>query len=61
MVNANHILTPKICGDEQLKDMIDVHEKVGGNVIGVADVAKEDTSKYGILDPESDDGKMIKF
>ncbi len=47
---------PKGC----LGQMVDAYEKHGGNVIAVKDVPKEDTSKYGILDIASDDGKHVK-
>lgn len=41
-----------------LKQMIDVYNDIGGNVVAVEDVALEDTSKYGILDVISDDGRI---
>lgn len=41
-----------------LGQLIDVHEKTGGNVVAVMDVPKEHTNRYGILDLESDDGKL---
>lgn len=41
-----------------LGQLIDVHEKTGGNVVAVMDVPREHTSRYGILDLESDDGKI---
>jgi UTP--glucose-1-phosphate uridylyltransferase len=34
-----------------LKQMIDAHAKVGGNMVAVMDVAREHTSRYGIVDP----------
>lgn len=42
-----------------LKQMVEHYEKVGGNILGVADVPKEHTSKYGIIDPSSDDGTLV--
>ncbi len=47
---------PKGC----LSQMIEAYEKHGGNIVAVKDVPREDTSKYGILDIESDDGKHVK-
>jgi len=41
-----------------LGQLIDVHQKTGGNVVAVMDVPKEHTNRYGILDLESDDGKL---
>jgi UTP--glucose-1-phosphate uridylyltransferase len=35
-----------------LKQMIDAHARVGGNMVAVMDVAREHTSRYGIVDPE---------
>lgn len=43
-----------------LKQMIDAYEEVGGNVVGVVDVPREQTNRYGILDVESDDGRLAK-
>lgn len=44
-----------------LQEMVEVYKETGGNVIGVADVENKDTSKYGIIAPENDDGKVIKI
>jgi UTP--glucose-1-phosphate uridylyltransferase len=41
-----------------LKQMVDTYDKVGGNVVAVMDVPKEHTDRYGILDVNSDDGKI---
>ena len=41
-----------------LKQMMDIYNDVGGNLVAVEDVSKEDTSKYGILDVISDDGTI---
>jgi UTP--glucose-1-phosphate uridylyltransferase len=43
-----------------LKQLMDVHEKVGGNLVAVTEVPEEHTNKYGILDVESDDGRIAK-
>ena len=42
------ILAPEPC----LKQMIDAHAKLGGNMVAVMDVAREHTSRYGIVDPQ---------
>ncbi|MFP3943190.1 MAG: UTP--glucose-1-phosphate uridylyltransferase GalU [Alphaproteobacteria bacterium] len=40
-----------------LKQMVDAYEKVGGNIIAVAEVPPEETHRYGIIDPgETRDG-----
>jgi len=41
-----------------LKQMVDAYEEVGGNVVAVVDVPREHTRRYGILDVESDDGRL---
>ena len=44
-----------------MKQMMDAHRKVGGNMIAVMDVPREHTTRYGILDIEHDDGKLVKM
>ncbi|NKB60067.1 MAG: UTP--glucose-1-phosphate uridylyltransferase GalU [Alphaproteobacteria bacterium] len=41
-----------------LKQMVDVHAEIGGSVVAVVDVPREHTNRYGILDVESDDGRL---
>ena len=43
-----------------LKQLIDAHALVGGHVVAVEDVPREQTNRYGILDVLSDDGKLAK-
>ncbi len=43
-----------------LSQMIDVYEKVGGNVVAVEDVPREQTMRYGILDVVEDDGRLAR-
>lgn len=43
-----------------LKQLIDAHAQVGGHVVAVEDVPREHTSRYGILDVASDDGRLAK-
>lgn len=42
-----------------LKQMVDLHAKLGGNIVAVENVARELTSRYGILDVSSDDGSIV--
>jgi len=50
-----------ILADEPvLKQMADVYEPLGGNLVAVQDVPREHTFRYGILDVEADDGKLAK-
>ena len=48
------IQAPRPC----LGQLIEAHERVGGNVVAAVDVAREDTNRYGVLDVTSDDGKL---
>ena len=43
-----------------LKQLIDVHAEKGGHLCAVSEVPADDTSKYGILDVEADDGHVAK-
>lgn len=43
-----------------LRQMIDVHTEVGGNVVAVMDVPREHTKRYGILDVEHDNGRLAR-
>ncbi|MEG3617617.1 UTP--glucose-1-phosphate uridylyltransferase [Magnetovibrio sp. PR-2] len=40
-----------------LKQMVDAHRELGGNVVAVEDVPRELTSRYGILDVDQDNGR----
>jgi UTP--glucose-1-phosphate uridylyltransferase len=51
------VLAEKPC----LKQMIEAYDEVGGNMVAVVDVPKEHTGRYGILDVESDDGRLAKI
>jgi len=44
-----------------LKQMMDVYEKTGGNLLALEEVRREQTSSYGIVDVEKDDGKLVKI
>jgi UTP--glucose-1-phosphate uridylyltransferase len=48
-----------LCDTPCLKQMIDVYNEIGGNLVAVVDVPREHTRRYGILDVESDDGKLV--
>jgi len=41
-----------------MSQMIRAYNDLGGNIVAVMDVPREDTSKYGILDVSNDDGKI---
>ena len=41
------------------KQMVDVYNETGGNVIAVEDVPREETNKYGIVDTDGEDGQSM--
>jgi UTP--glucose-1-phosphate uridylyltransferase len=41
--------------------MVEQYNKVGGNLVAVMDVPREDTSKYGILDIKADHGQLVEI
>ena len=41
-----------------IAQLLDAYEEVGGNVVAVCDVPREQTNRYGILDVSSDDGRL---
>ncbi len=43
-----------------LQQMVDAHEKVGGNLAAVMDVPLAHTQRYGILDVIDDDGRLAR-
>lgn len=43
-----------------LKQLIELHGEVGGNVVAVQDVPKDKTDRYGILDVVEDDGRVAE-
>lgn len=42
-----------------LKQMTEVYSEVGGSLVAVVDVPREHTNRYGIIDVESDDGRLV--
>lgn len=43
-----------------LKQMVEAHAEVGGNLLAVEDVPREQTDRYGILDVAEDDGRLAR-
>ena len=43
-----------------LKQLIDAHARVGGHVVAVEDVPRDQTNRYGILDVLSEEGNIAK-
>jgi len=44
-----------------LKQMVDVYNETGGNIIALEEVPKEETYKYGIADINNDDGRKMEI
>ena len=45
-----------------LKQMVEAYEATGGgNVVAVEEVPREDTSKYGVIDPKARKGNLIEM
>ncbi len=42
-----------------LKQLMDVHDATHGNVVAIADVPRDRTNRYGILDVADDDGRLV--
>jgi UTP--glucose-1-phosphate uridylyltransferase len=42
-----------------LKQMIDLHAEIDGSVVAVVDVPREHTDRYGILDVDYDNGRLV--
>ncbi|WP_262694552.1 UTP--glucose-1-phosphate uridylyltransferase GalU [Kordiimonas aquimaris] len=42
-----------------LKQMVDAYDDLGGNIIATMDVAREDTSKYGVITPGARSGNRV--
>jgi UTP--glucose-1-phosphate uridylyltransferase len=44
-----------------LKQMVDVYNRVGGNMVAVMDVPREHTNRYGVLKPGRVDGPLTEI
>jgi len=44
-----------------LKQMVDAYANVGGNLVAVEEVPKEDTAKYGVIAPKTRTGALIEM
>jgi UTP--glucose-1-phosphate uridylyltransferase len=43
-----------------LKQLADVYDRTGGNVVAVTEVPREQTNRYGILKVGADDGRLVE-
>lgn len=53
------VLIQNTGGKGCLKQMVDIYNDKGGNIVAVEDVPREETYKYGIIDVDNDEGKFI--
>jgi UTP--glucose-1-phosphate uridylyltransferase len=44
-----------------LAQMVDAYERVGGNLVAALEVPDSETSKYGVIDPGSTDGRLTEI
>jgi UTP--glucose-1-phosphate uridylyltransferase len=49
-----------VCETPCLAQMVEAYEEVGGNIVAIIDVPREDTRRYGVLDVVSDDGRLVR-
>jgi UTP--glucose-1-phosphate uridylyltransferase len=50
------VMSPTPC----LKQMVDVYNRVGGNLVAVMDVPREHTERYGVLRTGREDGRLTE-
>jgi UTP--glucose-1-phosphate uridylyltransferase len=43
-----------------LKQMVDAYAEKGGNILAVMDVPRDQTNRYGVLNPGRDDGRLVE-
>ena len=48
-------------GKPVLKQLIDAYEETYSSVVGVQEVARKDVSKYGVVKPVKEDGRLIQI
>ncbi len=48
-------------GNGLLGQMVKAYNNVGGNIIAAGEVPADQVSKYGIIDPQTNDGNMFKL
>ncbi len=54
------VLVKTAQGNGCLKQMVDVYNQTGGNLIAVEDVPRDEVYKYGIVEPGATNGKAIE-
>jgi UTP--glucose-1-phosphate uridylyltransferase len=49
-----------LCETPCLAQMVEAYHETGGNVVAIIEVPRAHTSRYGVLDVISDDGKLVR-
>ena len=49
-----------VCDKPCLLQMVEAHHQVGGNLAAINEVPRAHTSRYGVLDIVSDDGRLVR-
>ncbi|MFN3260541.1 MAG: UTP--glucose-1-phosphate uridylyltransferase GalU [Pikeienuella sp.] len=44
-----------------LKQMVEAHDEMGGCIVAAMEVGPESISSYGVIDPASDDGRLVEM
>lgn len=44
-----------------LKELVEAHAEIGGCVIAAMEVTAEQVSSYGVIDPATDDGRLVEM
>lgn len=44
-----------------LKQMVEAHHEMGGCIVAAMEVGPESISSYGVIDPASDDGRLVEM
>jgi len=49
-----------VCEQPCLAQMVEAYERTGGNLAAIIEVPRAHTSRYGVLDVVSDDGRLVR-
>jgi len=49
-----------VCDTPCLEQMVEAYDETGGNLVAIVEVPRAHTSRYGVLDVVSDDGRLVR-
>ncbi len=49
-----------VCETPCLAQMVEAYHEVGGNIVAIIDVPREDTRRYGVLAVTADNGRLVR-